>query len=158
MNNLMRCRDPAFTLLLCANVDAVAAVAGAYGLSVFNQFVDDVAVDGYNYTGYVYATFVLGALAITLTAATLPIMMCIPTALIKISDLMMLVYSGVWMGKMILVGSIIGTIIVVSAPPPHHPTITPTTMTDDALTTPPPPPCPQTNERLHDRQSSPPSP
>mmetsp|Transcript_28641 Transcript_28641/g.51793 ORF Transcript_28641/g.51793 Transcript_28641/m.51793 type:complete len:493 (-) Transcript_28641:409-1887(-) len=104
-----RCRDPIFALLLYGNVAAIIAVAGIYGTEAFSDAVSDTT-SGYNYTGYIYATFVLGAVAIILTGITLPIMMCIPEMLIKVSLIMMLVLSGVMMVMMFLSGSIIGGI------------------------------------------------
>ncbi|KAL3765307.1 hypothetical protein ACHAW5_006092 [Stephanodiscus triporus] len=104
-----RCRDPIFALLLYANVGAIVAVAAAYGSDAFSEAVDD-ASGGYNYNGYLYSTFILGAVAIVLTAVTLPIMMAIPAALIKCSLLMMLVLSGVSAVFMFVSGSVIGAI------------------------------------------------
>jgi len=68
----------------------------------------------YNYTGYIYSTFILGALSMIFTAVTLPIMMAIPEALIKCSLLLMLVLSGFMMVSMFLMGQIIGAIFGVS--------------------------------------------
>ena len=114
-----RCRDPAFALLLYGNVGAIAAVAAIYGADAFTEAIGDTTAgenseSGYSYTGYMYATFILGAIAMVFTGITLPIMMCIPTLLIKVSLLMMLVLSGLMMAYMFVSGSIIGGIIGVS--------------------------------------------
>jgi hypothetical protein len=105
-----RCRDPIFALLLYGNVAAIVAVAVIYGTEAFSNAVND-STSGYSYTGYVYATILLGAVAIVLTGITLPIMMCIPELLIKVSLIMMLILSGVMMVWMFLSGSNIGGII-----------------------------------------------
>eukprot|EP00571_Detonula_confervacea_P012360 CAMPEP_0172303330 /NCGR_PEP_ID=MMETSP1058-20130122/4866_1 /TAXON_ID=83371 /ORGANISM="Detonula confervacea, Strain CCMP 353" /LENGTH=494 /DNA_ID=CAMNT_0013014089 /DNA_START=17 /DNA_END=1501 /DNA_ORIENTATION=- len=105
-----RCRDPIFAILLYGNVAAIAIVAAVYGTEAFTETVNDAA-SGYNYTGYIYATFILGAVSIVLTGITLPIMMCIPELLIKASLIMMLVLSGIMMVVMFLNGSIFGGII-----------------------------------------------
>jgi hypothetical protein len=114
-----RCRDPAFAFLLYGNVGAIAAVAAIYGADAFTEAIGDTTAgenseSGYSYTGYMYATFILGAIAMVFTGITLPIMMCIPTLLIKVSLLMMLVLSGLMMAYMFVSGSIIGGIIGVS--------------------------------------------
>ena len=93
-----RCRDPIFALLLYGNVIAIAVVVGVYGTSAFSELLDDAttaadASSSYDYSGYVRATFVLGAAAIVLTGLTLPVMLCIPGVLIKCSLLAMLVMS-----------------------------------------------------------------
>lgn len=110
-----RCRDPIFALLLYANVGAIAVVAAVYGTSTFTSYINQSTIeaatgDEYNYTGYIYTTFILGAVSMILTAITLPIMMSIPTSLIKCSLLMMLVLSGVMMVYMFMVGQLIGAI------------------------------------------------
>jgi hypothetical protein len=90
-----------------------------YGTSTFTAFVNEAtsseatstsAGSEYNYTGYIYSTFILGALSMIFTAVTLPIMMAIPQTLIKCSLLLMLVLSGVMMVSMFLMGQIIGAI------------------------------------------------
>ncbi|KAL7536103.1 hypothetical protein ACHAXR_006920, partial [Thalassiosira sp. AJA248-18] len=105
-----KCRDPIFALLLYGNVIAIIAVAGIYGTEAFTDAVDD-STSGYSYEGYIYATFILGAVSIVLTGVTLPIMMCIPELLIKVSLILMLILSGVMMVMMFLTGSIFGGII-----------------------------------------------
>lgn len=114
-----RCRDPAFAFLLYGNVAAIAVIAIMYGADAFNAAISDTtagenADSGYSYTGYMYATFALGGIAMLFTGITLPIMMCMPTLLIKVSLLMMLVLSGLMMAYMFVVGSIFGGIIGVS--------------------------------------------
>eukprot|EP00584_Thalassiosira_punctigera_P006265 CAMPEP_0172529190 /NCGR_PEP_ID=MMETSP1067-20121228/3331_1 /TAXON_ID=265564 ORGANISM="Thalassiosira punctigera, Strain Tpunct2005C2" /NCGR_SAMPLE_ID=MMETSP1067 /ASSEMBLY_ACC=CAM_ASM_000444 /LENGTH=499 /DNA_ID=CAMNT_0013313195 /DNA_START=127 /DNA_END=1626 /DNA_ORIENTATION=- len=104
-----RCRDPVFALLLYGNVAAIVAVAGIYGTEAFSDALDD-SVSGYNYTGYIRATFILGALAIVLTGVSLPVMMCIPEVLIKVSLIAMLVLSGIMMVMSFLSGSMLGGI------------------------------------------------
>lgn len=103
------CRDPIFALLLYANVASIVAVAGIYGTAAFGEAIDD-STSGYNYEGYVYATAILGLVAIVLSGLTLPIMMCIPELLIKVSLVMMLILSGVMMVMSFLSGSIFGGI------------------------------------------------
>lgn len=105
-----RCRDPVFALLLYGNVAAIVAVAGIYGTEAFGDALDD-GTSGGSFTGYVYATFALGALAILLSGITLPIMTCIPEVLIKASLILMLVLSAVIMVMTFLSGSLIGGII-----------------------------------------------
>mmetsp|Transcript_24107 Transcript_24107/g.43408 ORF Transcript_24107/g.43408 Transcript_24107/m.43408 type:complete len:282 (+) Transcript_24107:129-974(+) len=107
------CRDPIFALLLYANVASIVAVAGIYGTAAFGEAIDD-STSGYNYEGYVYATAILGLVAIVLSGLTLPIMMCIPELLIKVSLVMMLILSGVMMVLSFLSGSIFGGIFGVS--------------------------------------------
>mmetsp|Transcript_32660 Transcript_32660/g.70473 ORF Transcript_32660/g.70473 Transcript_32660/m.70473 type:complete len:497 (-) Transcript_32660:1087-2577(-) len=104
------CRDPIFALLLYANVVSIAAVAGIYGTKAFGDAIDD-STSGYNYEGYVYATVILGLVAIVLSGVTLPVMMCIPELLIKVSLLMMLILSGLMMVFSFLSGNISGGII-----------------------------------------------
>ena len=108
-----KCRDPLFAILLYGNVGAIIAVAGVYGTQAFSDAIND-QTSGYSYEGYVYATFILGAVAIILSGISLPIMMCIPELLIKVSLIMMLILSGVMMVMMFLSGSIFGGIIGVS--------------------------------------------
>eukprot|EP00581_Thalassiosira_minuscula_P009040 CAMPEP_0183702454 /NCGR_PEP_ID=MMETSP0737-20130205/542_1 /TAXON_ID=385413 /ORGANISM="Thalassiosira miniscula, Strain CCMP1093" /LENGTH=492 /DNA_ID=CAMNT_0025929063 /DNA_START=144 /DNA_END=1622 /DNA_ORIENTATION=+ len=105
-----RCRDPIFAILLYANVIAIVAVAGIYGTEAFSEAIDD-STSGYDYTGYMKATFILGAVAIVLTGITLPIMMCIPEILIKVSLILMLILSGIMMVMMFMAGSYFGGII-----------------------------------------------
>jgi hypothetical protein len=93
-----------------------------YGTSTFTAFINEAtssdattasttgAGSEYNYTGYIYSTFILGALSMIFTAVTLPIMMAIPQTLIKCSLLLMLVLSGVMMVSMFLMGQILGAI------------------------------------------------
>lgn len=114
-----RCRDPAFAILLYGNVAAIAAVAAMYGANAFNQAISSTDTgtnvdSGYSYTGYMYATFILGGIAMVFTGITLPIMMCIPSLLIKVSLLLMLVLSGLMAAYMFISGSIVGGIIGVS--------------------------------------------
>jgi hypothetical protein len=114
-----RCRDPAFALLLYGNVGAIAAVAAIYGSDAFTQAISETdagenSASGYSYTGYMYATFILSAIAMVFTGITLPIMMCIPTLLIKVSLLLMLVLSGLMMAYFFVLGNIIGGIFGVS--------------------------------------------
>lgn len=104
-----RCRDPIFAILLYVNVAAIAIVAGVYGTEAFSETVTE-STSGYNYNGYIYATFILGAVAIILTGITLPIMMCIPELLIKASLIMMLVLSGIMMVMGFLSGNFTGAI------------------------------------------------
>lgn len=115
-----RCRDPAFAILLYGNVGAIAAIAAIYGADAFNAAISSTDAgenvdSGYSYTGYMYATFILGAIAMVFTGITLPIMMCIPSLLIKVSLLLMLVLSGLMAAYMFISGSIIGGVIGVSS-------------------------------------------
>jgi len=107
------CRDPIFALLLYANVASIIAVAGIYGTQAFSDAIDieDDSTSGSNYKGYVYATVILGLVAIVLSGVTLPIMMCIPELLIKVSLLMMLILSGAMMVMSFLSGNVGGAII-----------------------------------------------
>lgn len=104
-----KCRDPIFAILLYGNLAAIIAVAGVYGTSAFTEAVTD-STSGYNYNGYIYATFILGAVAIVLTGVSLPIMMCIPMILIKCSLISMLILSGVMMAMSFVYGNIWGGI------------------------------------------------
>ena len=88
-------------------------MAGSYGTTAFNEAVNDTK-DGYSYTGYLYATFVLGAVSIVLTGGTLPLMMCMPMMLIKCSLISMLLLSGVAMVMSFVSGNIWGGIFSVS--------------------------------------------
>lgn len=108
-----KCRDPIFAILLYGNLAAIIAVAGVYGTSAFTEAVAD-STSGYNYNGYIYATFILGAVAIVLTGVSLPIMMCIPMILIKCSLISMLILSGVMMAMSFVYGNIWGGIFGVS--------------------------------------------
>ena len=108
-----KCRDPIFAILLYGNLAAIIAVAGVYGTSAFTEAVTD-STSGYNYNGYIYATFILGAVAIVLTGVSLPIMMCIPMILIKCSLISMLILSGVMMAMSFVYGNIWGGIFGVS--------------------------------------------
>ena len=109
-----KCRDPIFALLLYGNIAAIVAVAGVYGTTAFSEAIDD-STSGYDYKGYVYATFILGAVSIVFTGLALPIMMCIPELLIKVSLILMLILSGVMMVFSFLGGNIIGGIFGVSS-------------------------------------------
>mmetsp|Transcript_12135 Transcript_12135/g.25612 ORF Transcript_12135/g.25612 Transcript_12135/m.25612 type:complete len:478 (+) Transcript_12135:228-1661(+) len=104
-----KCRDPIFALLLYGNVGAIAGVAAAYGTAAFSEAVDD-GNSGYNYQGYINVAFVTGAIAIVLSGGSLPIMMCIPTALIKVSLFTMLILSGAMMVMSFIYGNIWGGI------------------------------------------------
>ena len=105
-----RCRDLPFALLLYGNLAAIIAVAAVYGADAFTDAISD-STSGYDYSGYVYATFILGAVAIILTGVTLPIMMCIPEILIKVSLVLMVVLTGVMAVWFFVAGSIFGGII-----------------------------------------------
>ena len=89
-------------------------MAGVYGTTAFSEAIDD-STSGYDYKGYVYATFILGAVSIVFTGLALPIMMCIPELLIKVSLILMLILSGVMMVFSFLGGNIIGGIFGVSS-------------------------------------------
>lgn len=104
-----KCRDPIFALLLYGNVGAIAGVAAAYGSAAFSEAVDE-GDSGYNYQGYINVAFVTGAIAIVLSGGSLPIMMCIPTALIKVSLITMLILSGAMMVMSFVYGNIWGGI------------------------------------------------
>lgn len=104
-----KCRDPIFAFLLYANVIAIVAVAGVYGTQALSEAVDD-STTGYNYSGYVYSTFILGAAALILSGAALPVMMCIPEVLIKVSLLLMLVLSGLMVVVSFMYGNLVGGI------------------------------------------------
>lgn len=108
-----RCRDPIFAFLLYGNIAAIIAVAGIYGTQAFSDSISDTT-SGYNYLGYVYATFILGAVAIVLSGISLPIMMCMPMALIKCSLIGSVILSGVSMVLMFVWGNILGGIFSVS--------------------------------------------
>ena len=102
----VKCRDPIFALLLYGNVGAIAAVAAIYGSKAF----EGVNEGGYNYNGYIYAAFILGIIAMVFTGFCLPIMMCIPEVLIKVSLIGMLLLSGVMMVISFISGNFIGGI------------------------------------------------
>jgi len=102
-----KCRDPIFALILLGNVAAIAAVAGIYGTTAFDQTVNN---GGYNYNGYIAAAFILGAIAMIFTGLCLPIMMCIPEMLIKASLIGMLILAGAMMVISFITGNIIGGI------------------------------------------------
>lgn len=102
-----KCRDPIFALLLLGNVGAIAAVAAIYGTKAFDQSVNS---SGANYNGYIAAAFILGAIAMIFTGFCIPIMMCIPELLIKVSLIGMLVLSGAMMVISFISGSYIGGI------------------------------------------------
>jgi hypothetical protein len=108
-----RCRDPIFAFLLYGNVAAIAAVVGAYGTDAFYTSVDDSTQtqDGYDYSGYIYATMVLGLFSVIFSGLCLPVMMCMPNALIKMSLFFMLGLSGAMMVWSWLYGNVIGGII-----------------------------------------------
>lgn len=106
----VKCRDPLFALLLLGNVGAIAGVAATYGTIAFDTTLSS---NGYNYTGFVYAAFILGAIAMVFTGFCLPIMMCIPEFLIKTSLIGMLILSGVMMVISFVSGNIIGGIFSV---------------------------------------------
>jgi len=106
----VKCRDPLFALLLLGNVGAIAGVAATYGTIAFDTTLNS---NGYNYTGFVYAAFILGAIAMVFTGFCLPIMMCIPEFLIKTSLIGMLILSGVMMVISFVSGNIIGGIFSV---------------------------------------------
>lgn len=88
-------------------------MAGIYGTQAFSDSISDTT-SGYNYLGYVYATFILGAVAIVLSGISLPIMMCMPMALIKCSLIGSVILSGVSMVLMFVWGNILGGIFSVS--------------------------------------------
>eukprot|EP00986_Skeletonema_menzelii_P005400 scaffold1953_cov146-Skeletonema_menzelii.AAC.4 len=102
-----KCRDPIFAFLLIGNVAAIAAVAGIYGSTAFDQQVNN---SGGSYDGYVAAAFVLGVIAMVFTGFCLPLMMCIPMILIKASLIGMLILSGAMMVVSFLYGNIWGGI------------------------------------------------
>ena len=86
---------------------AIAAVAAIYGTKAFDQSVNS---SGANYNGYIAAAFILGAIAMIFTGFCIPIMMCIPELLIKVSLIGMLVLSGAMMVISFISGSYIGGI------------------------------------------------
>jgi hypothetical protein len=89
-------------------VAAIAAVAGIYGTTAFDQTVNN---GGYNYDGYIAAAVILGVIAMVFTGFCLPIMMCIPELLIKVSLIGMLLLSGAMMVISFITGNFIGGII-----------------------------------------------
>lgn len=105
-----RCRDPIFAFLLYGNVAAIVAVAGIYGTAAFNQSLDE-ATSGSNYIGYIIAAIILGIIALVLAGLTLPVLMCMPAALIKVSLVGMIILSGAMVVIAFMNGSIFGGII-----------------------------------------------
>jgi hypothetical protein len=106
-----RCRDPIFAFLLYGNVIAIGVVVAKYGTAAFYASVDSSTQDGYDYSGYIYATMVLGLLSIIFSGLTLPIMMCIPELLVKMSLFFMLGLSGAMMIMSWVYGNIFGGIL-----------------------------------------------
>lgn len=108
-----RCRDPIFAFLLYGNVAAIAAVVSVYGTEAFYSSIDSSSStqDGYNYSGYIYATMVLGLISVIFSGLTLPVMMCIPELLIKMSLFFMLGLSGAMMVMSWIYGQILGGIL-----------------------------------------------
>lgn len=82
-----------------------------YGTAAFYASVDSSTQDGYDYSGYIYATMVLGLLSIIFSGLTLPIMMCIPELLVKMSLFFMLGLSGAMMIMSWVYGNIFGGIL-----------------------------------------------
>lgn len=107
-----RCRDPIFALLLYVNIGGIAATAGIYGTKAFSDALDDVAdASSANYIGYMYVTLICAVFSIVLSGITLPIMMCIPTLLVKVSLLFMLILSGAMVVMSFYYGNQLGGII-----------------------------------------------
>ena len=108
-----RCRDPIFAVLFYGNVAAIVAVVVAFGTDAFYTSVDDnqQTQDGYDYSGYIYSVLVLGLFSIILSGLSLPLMMCIPELLIKMSLFFMLGLSAAMMIMSWMTGNIIGGII-----------------------------------------------
>jgi len=108
-----RCRDPIFAFLLYGNVAAIVAVVLTFGTDAFYTSVDDnqQTQDGYDYSGYIYSVLVLGLFSIILSGLSLPLMMCIPELLIKMSLFFMLGLSAAMMIMSWMSGNIVGGII-----------------------------------------------
>lgn len=112
-----RCRDPIFAVLLYANVAAIVAVVAIYGTDALFQSSDNAIQDAasgqssYDYSGYIYATLVLGVVSIVFSGLSLPLMMCMPESLIKMSLFFMLGLSAAFMVLSWLSGAIIGGIM-----------------------------------------------
>ncbi|KAL7509169.1 hypothetical protein ACHAXN_006594 [Cyclotella atomus] len=108
-----RCNDPIFAFLLYGNIAAIAAVVSIYGTDAFYSSIEDssTTTDGYDYSGYIYATIVLGLFSIIFSGLTLPVMMCIPELLVKMSLFFMVGLSGAMMVMSWLYGNILGGIL-----------------------------------------------
>lgn len=108
-----RCNDPIFAFLLYGNIAAIAAVVSIYGTDAFYSSIEDssTTTDGYDYSGYIYATMVLGLFSIIFSGLTLPVMMCIPELLVKMSLFFMVGLSGAMMVMSWLYGNILGGIL-----------------------------------------------
>lgn len=114
-----RCNDPIFAFLLYGNIAAIAACVSIYGTDAFFDSVDSSSTvagtsDSYDYSGYIYATAALGLISMIASGLTLPILMCIPEALVKMSLFFMVGLSGAmmvysWLSGNFLMG-IIGTV------------------------------------------------
>jgi hypothetical protein len=111
-----RCNDPIFAILLIGNIAAIAVCVNVYGTSAFFDNVNSstISTDGYDYSGYIYATAALGVISMIASGLTLPILMCMPEALVKMSLFFMVGLSGAmmvysWLSGNVLMG-IIGTI------------------------------------------------
>ncbi|KAL7544446.1 hypothetical protein ACHAWF_007829 [Thalassiosira exigua] len=105
-----KCRDFPFAILLYGNVGAIIAIASAWGKDAFDQQLDETSVSGHDYNGYIYSVLILGAISLILTGVTLPIMMCIPEMLIKLSLILMLILSGAMMVFSFISGNVLGGI------------------------------------------------
>jgi hypothetical protein len=95
-------------------VVAITAVAGIYGTTAFDQTLNNGGYgeeDGYDYRGYIAAAIILGVMAMIFTGLCLPIMLCIPEHMIKVSIIGMLVLSGAMMAISFITGNFIGGII-----------------------------------------------
>lgn len=112
-----RCNDPIFAFLLYGNVAAIAAVVSIYGTDAFYATMEggssfgSTTTDGYDYSGYIYATLVIGLFSVIFSGLTLPVMMCIPELLVKMSLFFMLGLSGAMMIMSWIYGNIIGGIV-----------------------------------------------
>lgn len=74
-------------------------------------FFGNSATSGSNYIGYIIAAIILGIIALVLAGLTLPVLMCMPAALIKVSLVGMIILSGAMVVIAFMNGSIFGGII-----------------------------------------------
>lgn len=98
-----------------SNAAADAANEGAGGGNDLADAADltgnGAAPASYQYDGYVKATFILGAIAIVMSGATLPVMICIPGILIKASLLAMLVLAALMVAVSFVTQNVVGGVV-----------------------------------------------
>lgn len=104
-----KCRDPIFAVLFYINLGAILGVAAILGSdSLQGQSTSTGNID---FTGYMYAVFITGTIAIILSFLMMLVMMRIPTLLIKVSLIFVVALSGVWAAIAFVTGNFILGII-----------------------------------------------